>query len=105
MGRMGYCNPETITAMLAALIEPPNGSPGFHDRATLVFLQLTQGMEIVNVDRPDAFHEIEYKAVVPALLNALNASNDMPLCLGATLKPACGAILKRIDPAAAKARD
>jgi hypothetical protein len=81
------------------LVEPPNGSPGFHERATLVFLQLTQGMEIVNVeraagrddfhvvriifrsknrttwksslpptfnvDRPNAFHEIEYKAAVP----------------------------------------
>jgi hypothetical protein len=101
MGRMGYCNPETITAMLAALVEPPNGSPGFHDRATLVFLQLSQGMEIVNADRPNAFHELGYKAAVPALVTALNASNDLPLCLGATLKPCCGAILKRIDPGAA----
>ena len=58
-------------------------------------------MEIVNADRPDAFHEIEYKVAAPALLKALNAPNDMPLCLGATLKPACGAILKRIDPGAA----
>ena len=41
---------------------------------------------------------------VPALLRALNASNDMPLCLGITLKPCCGGILMRIDPeAAAKA--
>lgn len=98
MGRMGYCNPETITAMLAALVEAPNGSPGFHDRATLVFLQLTQSMGIVNVDHPDAFHQIEYKEAIPALLKALNAPNDMPLGLGFTLKSCCGAILKRIDP-------
>jgi hypothetical protein len=101
MGRMGYCNPETITAVLAVLSEPPNASPDFHLRATEVFLCLSENMELVNHIHPDAFHGIEYKAAVPTLLKALNAPNDMPLCLGATLKPCCGAILKLIEPEAA----
>ncbi|MDB6109188.1 MAG: domain containing protein [Pedosphaera sp.] len=104
LGRIGYCNPETLPALLAALNEPPNTPPGLHDRAAFALLCLSQCMEIVNVDRPDAFHEPGYKAEVPVLLKALNAPADMPLCLGVTLKPCCGGILKRIDPeAAAKA--
>jgi hypothetical protein len=104
MERMGYCNPETITAVLAALSESPNASPRFHERAAEAFLILSQNMELANHAHPNAFHEIGYKAAVPALLEALNAPNDMPLCLGATLKPCSGAILKLIDPeAAAKA--
>jgi hypothetical protein len=104
LGRIGYCNPETVPALLAALNEPPNTPPGLHDRAALAFLCLSQCMEFVNADRPDAFHGPGYEVAVPALLQALNAPNDMPLCLGVTLKPCCGAILKRIDPeAAAKA--
>ena len=101
MERMGYCNPETITAVLAALSEPPNASPGFHERAVETFLVLSENMELDNHVHPDVFHEIGYQAAVPALLKALNAPNDMPLCLGANLKPCCGAILKLIDPSAA----
>ncbi len=101
MERMGYCNPETITAALAALSEPPNASPRFHERATELFLILSENMELANHVHPDVFHGSEYGAAVPALLKALNAPNDMPLCLGATLKPCCGAILELIDPAAA----
>ena len=104
MGRMGYCNPETIPTLLAALNEPPNASPGLHERAALLFLNLSQGMEIVIVDHPGQFHELGYKATVPALLKTLNAPKDMPLCLGATLKQCCSTILKAIDPEAA-ARD
>jgi len=104
MERLGYCNPETITAVLAALFEPPNASPRFHERAAETFLCLSQNMELADHVHPDVFHAIEYKAAVPALVKALNAPNDMPLCLGATLKPCCGGILMRIDPeAAAKA--
>jgi hypothetical protein len=104
MEMMGYCNPETITAVLAALSEPPNASPSFHERAAEAFLILSDNMENANHLHPDVFHEIEYKEAVPALLKALDAPNDMPLCLGATLKPRCGTILKLIDPeAAAKA--
>ena len=98
---LGYCNPETITALLAALSEPPNASPLFHERAAEAFLILSENMEDANHVHPDVFHEIEYRAAVPALLKTLNAPNDMPLCLGATLKPCCGAILKLIDPVAA----
>jgi hypothetical protein len=101
MGRMGYCNPDTLPALLAALNEPPNASPGFHGRAAFALMQLCNCMEIVNVDRPDAFHNPGYRAALPALLKALSAPTDMPLCLGATLKPCCGNILKRIDPEAA----
>jgi hypothetical protein len=102
--RMGYCNPESITRALAALSEPTNASPNFHERATETFLCLSQSMNIANVLHPDAFHDLKYKEAIPPLLKALNAPNDMPLCLGATLKPCCGAILKLIDPeAAAKA--
>jgi hypothetical protein len=101
MGRVGYCNPETLPTLLAALNEPPNASPGFHDRATLAFMQLYTCMEIVNVDRPDAFHDPGYEAALPALSQVLNAPTDMPLSLGETLKPYCGTILKRIDPHAA----
>jgi hypothetical protein len=104
LGRIGYCNAETLPTLLAALNEPPNTSPDFHGRAAFAFMQLYTCMEIVNVERPDAFHEPAYEAAVPALLKALNAPNDMPLAFGATLKPYCGTILKRIDPeVAAKA--
>ena len=104
IGRLGYCNPETIPMLLAALNGPPNLSPGFHDRAAFVLLQLSQSMEIVNVACPDAFHGLGFNAARSALSKALNAPNDMPLCLGATLKSCCGSILKSIDPeAAAKA--
>jgi len=102
--RLGYCNPDTITEVLAALSEPPNKSPSFHERAAETFLILSENMALNNVAHPNTFHEVAYQAAVPALLKALNATNDMPLCLGATLKPCSGAILKLIDPeAAAKA--
>lgn len=101
MERMGYSNPKTITAVLGALLEPPNASPRFHERATETFLCLSEDMEAANHLHPGVFHEIEYKEGVPALLKALNAPNDVPLCLGATLKPCCGSILKLIDPEAA----
>ena len=104
LARIGYCNPETLPALLAALDEPPNTSPYFHDRAAYALVQLYGCMELVNVDRPDAFHEPGYEAAVPALLKVLNAPNDKPLCLGYSLKPCCGTILKRINPeTAAKA--
>jgi hypothetical protein len=98
---LGYSNPETITAVLAALSERPNASPLFHERAAEAFLILSDNMENANHLHPGVFHEIGYKAAVPALLKALNAPDDMPLCLGATLKPCCGTILNLIDPEAA----
>src|SRR5204862_6347266 len=93
-----YYNPETLPALLAALDEPPNASPYFHDRAAYALVQLYGCMNLVNVDRPDAFHEPGYEAAVPALMKVLNAPNDKPLCPGYSLKPCCGTILKRINP-------